>query len=114
METDTVEVLRGTLDLLILKAVSCGLTHGSRVARWIENATNDVLQIEEGSLYPALHRLQRREWISSEWGTSNNNRRARFCTRTPKGRAQLRIETLTWTRFADAVFAALEMSAEPA
>lgn len=114
MKADTVAVLRGTLDLLILKAVSCGLTHGAGVARWIENATSDVLQIEEGSLYPALHRLEKREWISSEWGTSNNNRRAKFYTLTPKGRAQLRIETLTWTKFADAVFAALAKSADPA
>jgi len=73
-----VEVLRGTLDLLILKAVSWGPTHGYGVARWIEGATNDVLQIEEGSLYPALRRLEVRGWITSEWGTSENNRRAKF------------------------------------
>jgi transcriptional regulator len=108
-----VEVLRGTLDLLILKAVSWGPTHGYGVARWIESATNDVLQIEEGSLYPALHRLEVRGWIASEWGTSENNRRAKFYTLTPKGRAQLRLEAATWTRFAQAVFAALEAPPQP-
>src|SRR6185436_8929834 len=94
----SVEVLRGTLDLLILKAVSWGRTHGYGVARWIEQATSDVLQIEEGSLYPALHRLVTRGWIDAEWGTSENNRRAKFYTLTEKGRAQLRVEAATWTR----------------
>jgi PadR family transcriptional regulator len=108
MPERSVEVLRGTLDLLILKAVSWGPTHGYAVARWIEQATDDVLRIEEGSLYPALHRLETRGWISADWGTSENNRRAKFYTLTAKGRAQLRVETVTWTRFAHAVFAALE------
>jgi transcriptional regulator len=110
----SVEVLRGTLDLLILKAVSWGPTHGYAVARWIEQATDDVLRIEEGSLYPALHRLETRRWIAAEWGVSENNRRAKFYTLTPRGRAQLRLERATWTRFAGAVFAALEAPAQPA
>ena len=109
-----VEVLRGTLDLLILKAVSWGPTHGYGVARWIEQATNDVLRIEEGSLYPALHRLEVRGWIAAEWGTSENNRRAKYYILTPKGRAQLRVEVATFTRFAHAVFAALEAPPQPA
>jgi PadR family transcriptional regulator, regulatory protein PadR len=113
MPEPSVEVLRGTLDLLILKAVSWAPTHGYGVARWIEQATSDVLQIEEGSLYPALHRLEVRGWIASEWGTSENNRRAKFYTLTQKGRAQLRVETATWTRFAHAVFAALEAPPQP-
>ncbi len=108
MPESSVEVLRGTLDLLILKAVSWGPMHGYGVARWIEGATNDVLQIEEGSLYPALHRLEGRGWIDADWGTSSNNRRAKFYVLTAKGRAQLRVETATWSRFAQAVFAALE------
>jgi transcriptional regulator len=108
MPDQNVEVLRGTLDLLILKAVSWGPSHGYAVARWIEQATNDVLRIEEGSLYPALHRLETRGWIAAEWGASENNRRAKYYTLTLKGRAQLRLETTTWTRFANAVFAALE------
>jgi transcriptional regulator len=109
-----VEVLRGTLDLLILKAVSWGPAHGFAIARWIERATGDVLQIEEGSLYPALHRLNARGWIAAEWGVSDNNRRAKYYTLTPKGRAQLRVEAATWTRFAHAVFAALEAPPHPA
>ena len=108
MPEPSVEVLRGTLDMLILKAVSWGPVHGYAVARWIEQATNDVLRIEEGSLYPALHRLETRGWIAATWGTSENNRRAKFYILTAKGRAQLRLETATWTRFAYAVFAALE------
>lgn len=111
--TQSVEVLRGTLDLLILKAVSWGPSHGYGVARWIEQATNDVLQIEEGSLYPALHRLETRGWIDAAWGTSDNNRRAKFYTLTTQGRAQLREEAATWTRFAQAVFAALEAPPKP-
>jgi PadR family transcriptional regulator, regulatory protein PadR len=113
MSAPSTEVLRGTLDLLILKAVSWGPTHGYGVARWIEHATSDVLQIEEGSLYPALHRLETRGWIAAEWGTSENNRRAKFYTLTAKGRAQLRVEAATWTRFAHAVFAALEAPPQP-
>jgi transcriptional regulator len=108
----TIEVLRGTLDLLILKAVSWRPTHGYGVARWIEQATNDVLRIEEGSLYPALHRLEARGWVEAEWGTSENNRRARFYTLTAKGRAQLRLEAATFTRFAHAIFAALDAPPE--
>jgi transcriptional regulator len=109
-----VEVLRGTLDLLILKAVSWGPSHGFAIARWIEQATKDVLHIEEGSLYPALHRLNARGWIAAEWGVSDNNRRAKYYTLTAKGRAQLRVEAATWTRFAHAVFAALEAPPHPA
>ena len=108
------EVLRGTLDLLILRAASWRPAHGYAIARWIEQATDDVLRIEEGSLYPALHRLEARGWIEAEWGASENNRRAKYYALTPKGRAQLRVETATWTRFAKAVFAALEAPAMPA
>jgi transcriptional regulator len=108
MPKPSVEVLRGTLDLLVLKAVSWGPAHGYAVARWIEQATDDVLRIEEGSLYPALHRLETRGWVAADWGTSENNRRAKYYSLTAKGRAQLRIETATWTRFAQAVFTALD------
>jgi transcriptional regulator len=113
MPDSNVEVLRGTLDLLILKAVSWGPAHGYAVARWIEQATGDVLRIEEGSLYPALHRLENRGWIAAEWGLSSNNRRAKYYSLTAKGRAQLHLETATWTRFAHAVFAALEAPPHP-
>ena len=114
MAEPNIEVLRGTLDMLILKAVGWGPRHGYAVARWIEQATDDVLRVEEGSLYPALHRLETRGWIAAEWGTSENNRRAKYYRLTPKGRAQLRAEKATWTRFANAVFAALEAPPQPA
>lgn len=113
MAEQKVEVLRGTLDLLILKAVSWGPIHGYAVAQWIERATGDVLRIEEGTLYPALHRLENREWLSAAWGRSENNQRAKFYSLTAKGRAQLRVETKDWTRYAAAVFHALEAPATP-
>lgn len=105
-----VDLLRGTLDLLVLKALTGGSQHGYGVARWIERATDGALQIEEGSLYPALHRLEDRRLIGAEWGVSDNNRRARFYKLTPEGRRRLKSETANWTRFARAVFAALEAS----
>jgi PadR family transcriptional regulator PadR len=104
-ETD---ILRGTLDLLILKALSWGPSHGYGVARWIQFATGDVLSVGEGSLYPALHRLEDRGWIRSDWGTSENNRRAKFYDLTSRGRQQLDVEVTGWRRYADAVFAALD------
>ena len=114
MAQPSVDILRGTLDLLILKALSWGPSHGYGVARWIEQATGDVLRVEEGSLYPALHRLEEREWIVAEWGLSENRRRAKFYELTPQGEAQLRAETASWERFAAAVFAALAAPAAPA
>lgn len=114
MANQPVDVLRGTLDLLVLKALTWGAAHGYSVARWIEDTTDDVLQIEEGTLYPALHRLEIRGWITAEWGTSENNRRAKYYRLTPQGRAQLRTETTTWTRYARAIFAALDAAAGPA
>lgn len=108
MARSNLDVLRGTLDLLILKAASWGPIHGYDIARWIEGAAEDVLRVEEGTLYPALHRLDARGWINASWGASDNNRRAKFYTLTAAGRAQLRAEERNWTRFARAVFAALE------
>ena len=107
-------LLHGTLDLLVLRALSTSSMHGYGVARWIERTTGEVLRIEEGSLYPALHRLARRGWVEPRWGVSENNRRARFYTLTPSGERQLQRETRDWTRFVAAVFAALEAPAEPA
>ena len=109
-----VDLLRGTLDLLVLKALSWGTAHGYAVARWIEQATHDALRIEEGSLYPALHRLEERGLIEAEWGLSENNRRARFYTLTAAGKKALRAESATWAKFARAVFAALDAPANPA
>lgn len=97
------DLLQGTLDMLILKALSWGPTHGYGVARLIEDRTGDALAIEEGSLYPALHRMTRKGWIRAEWGVSENNRRARFYQLTPAGRQQLAVEARTWGRFIEVV-----------
>jgi len=90
------ELLQGTLDLLVLKTLALGPAHGHTVAHAIEHRSDDVLQVEHGSLYPALHRLEDRGWISSFWGTSENNRRARYYRLTLKGRAQLAEQTHRW------------------
>jgi len=102
------DILRGTLDLLILKALGWGPRHGYAVARWIEGATGDALAVGEGSLYPALHRLEERGWIAATWGASENNRQAKFYALTRAGRARLQVEAASWRRYAAAVFAALE------
>ena len=103
MAADTVELLQGTLDVLILKTLSWGAMHGYGIARWLQHTTDDVLNIEEGSLYPALHRMERRGWIASEWGLSENNRRAKYYKLTAEGRRQLRAESSTWSVFSQAV-----------
>lgn len=97
------DLLQGTLQILILKALLADSTHGYGVARWIQHTTGDALQIEEGSLYPALRRLEDKGYITSDWGLSDNNRRARFYTLTATGRAHLRTEAAAWTRFAHAM-----------
>jgi len=96
-------LLHGTLDALILKALSHGRQHGYGVARWIEASCDEVVQVEEGSLYPALYRMERRGWIESEWGRSELNRRAKLYQITRAGRAQLAVETERWRVFTDAV-----------
>jgi transcriptional regulator len=107
------DLLQGTLDAMLLKAASWGPMHGYGLARWIEELTGDALRIEEGSLYPALHRLEQRGLIQAEWGLSENNRRARFYRLTTKGRQQLRAEVSNWQRIADAVGKVLSAT-EPA
>ena len=107
MRDDELELLKGTLDVLVLKALTWGPRHGYGVARWIGDATGDALQVEEGALYHALHRMERRGWLESEWGLSEANRRAKYYTLTRLGRQQLGAKTAAWTRYADAVFAAL-------
>ena len=91
---------QGTLDMLILKALALGSMHGYGVGQRIMQMAEELLKIEEGSLYPALYRLEEKEWIKSEWGISENNRRARFYKLTPVGRKQLNIEEENWQRFA--------------
>lgn len=103
MPSDTGELLQGTLAILVLKSLLVGPAHGYGIARWVEQATDDVLRIEEGSLYPALRRVEDRGWVTSEWGLSENNRRARFYTITTAGRAHLRSEAAVWLRYAAAV-----------
>jgi len=97
------DLLQGTLDLLILKALSLGPMHGYGVGQRIMQMAEEMLKIEEGSLYPALYRLEEKEWIKSEWGISENNRRARFYKLTPAGRKQLNIEEENWQRFVLAI-----------
>jgi transcriptional regulator len=104
---DTDELLRGTLDALILKALTRGPSHGYDIARWIREVSRARLAIEDRALYLALHRLEARGWVDSRWGTSDNNRRARFYQLTPRGRAQLRAESSRLTRYANALFRVL-------
>ena len=102
-QRERVELLQGTLDLLILRTLLFGPAHGHAVAKAIEFNSDEVLQVEQGSLYPALHRLIKRGWISAERGTSENNRRAKFYRLTPKGRRQLAVETTKWDKIAAAI-----------
>ena len=105
-------LLQGTLDMLILKSLLPGARHGYDVARWIQATSRDVLAVEEGSLYPALHRMERRGWIASEWGQSESNRRAKFYRLTPSGRAQLTREVNAWETLARGI--TLILNAKPA
>ncbi len=109
---DSTGLLPGTLDLLILKAVSLGTLHGYGVLLRIQQITGGALQIQQGALYPALYRLERQELIESEWGTSDNNRRARFYSLTRTGRARLGNEAASWNRIADAIAMALRTTAK--
>ncbi len=102
-QRERIELLQGTLDLLILRTLLRGPVHGHAIAKAIEFNSDDVLQVEQGSLYPALHRLIKRKWILAEEGTSENNRRAKFYRLTPKGRRQLEIETGKWDKLAGAI-----------
>lgn len=111
--TRSVEFRQGAIELLVLKALSWGPQHGFSIARWIQDTTNDVLCLEEGSLYPALHRMEDKGWVHATWGTSENNRRAKFYEMTASGRRQLGAETRDWWRYADAVAKVLVATARP-
>ena len=102
------DLLQGTLDLLILKALAKGAMHGYGVAEWIHESSQDVLRVEEGALYPALHRLELRGLLSAEWGTSDNNRRAKYYALTTVGRKRLAEETEYWRRMSGAVARVLQ------
>ena len=101
------ELLHGTLETLILKTVARGARHGYAIARWLEDSTADVLRIEDGSLYPALYRMEQRGWIEAEWGTTDSGRKAKFYRITPMGRKRLAARTEEWAKFAGAVSSVL-------
>jgi len=113
MPKRSLDLLQGTLDLLILKTLSWGPAHGYAIARWIGQLSAALLTVGEGSLYPALHRLQERGWVEAEWKISDNNRRAKFYRLTTQGRRQLRAETETWSDFAAAVGRVLAATERP-
>jgi PadR family transcriptional regulator PadR len=111
---DRLDLLQGTLDLLILRTLAAGPVHGHAIAKAIERNSEDVLQVEQGSLYPALHRLIKRGYISAEEGLSENNRKAKFYRLTPKGRKQLTVETNKWEKVARAIARILKPAVEEA
>jgi transcriptional regulator len=103
-------LLQGTLDLLVLKAIAGGPRHGYEVARWVRDTTDGALQVDDGALYTALHRLEKRGWLRSEWGVTEKGRRAKYYVLTAKGRRRTAMETRTWTHYADAVFKVIRAS----
>jgi PadR family transcriptional regulator PadR len=107
---ETGELIQGTLEMLILKALARGALHGYAVAEWIEQTSQQVLKVEEGALYPALHRLQLRGLLSAEWGASENNRRAKFYQLTAEGRKRLNSESQRWARLSAAVAFVMQAS----
>ena len=103
MARSRMDLLQGTLAMLILKALESGPMHGYQIAKTIELATNDVLRVEEGSLYPALHRMQKRKWVKAKWGLSENKRKAKYYELSKLGQEQLDSETAEWERYTGAV-----------
>jgi transcriptional regulator len=101
-------LLQGTLDMLILQTLRSGARHGYAIGRWLEEATRDSLHIEEGSLYPALYRMERKGWIEAEWGVSEIGKRVKLYALTPSGREQLHVEALQWAHFVTAVAAVMQ------
>jgi len=108
MNEERPDILQGTLDLLILRSLRVGAMHGWSISQRIQQVSHDVLKVQQGSLYPSLHRLERRGWIASEWGSSENNRRAKFYRLTEQGEARLEVETERWQRLSAAVAQVLQ------
>jgi len=108
MADSRIELPQGTLDLLILKTLALGSQHGWAISERVQQISSDVLKIQQGSLYPALHRLERRGWVKARWGASENNRRAKFYELTKSGREQLELEESTWRKLAAAIGQILE------
>jgi len=113
-EKERIEFLQGTLDMLVLRTLLLGPAHGHAIAHAIERNSDDVLQVEQGSLYPALHRLIRRGWIQAEEGLSENNRRAKFYRLTAKGRKRLAVENTKWEKFAGAIARIMRLAEQEA
>jgi PadR family transcriptional regulator, regulatory protein PadR len=103
MQRTPIDLLQGSLDVIVLKTLSWQPMHGFGIARWIQRVTDDVLQVEEGSLYPSLYRMENKGWVKAEWGTTENNRRAKYYRLTAAGRKQLAQSATTWETFADAM-----------
>jgi PadR family transcriptional regulator, regulatory protein PadR len=113
MEDTSLELLKGTVDVLVLRTLAWGPMHGYAVASWIRQRTDGVLALEDAPLYKALHRLEKQGLVRAEWGLSEHNRRARYYALTPAGRARLRADSATWRRYAEAVFKVLDPSPAP-
>jgi transcriptional regulator len=110
MADPRIELPQGTLDLLILKTIALGPQHGWAISERVQQISSDALQIRQGSLYPALHRLERRGWIKARWSTTDNNRRAKYYELTRRGRKQLEVQTDSWRRLTEAVGQVLDMA----
>jgi len=110
MANDDLQLLQGTLDVLVLKTLSWGPRHGYAIARWLKDSSNNALNVEDRALYLSLHRMQERGWVESDWGMTENNRRAKYYQLTPEGRQALRERTATWSRYARAVTKVLSLA----
>lgn len=114
MARSSIDLMQGSLDVIVLKTLSWQPMHGFGIARWIQRATDDVLQVEEGSLYPSLYRMENKGWVKAEWRITENNRRAKYYKLTAAGRRQLATEQATWDTFAEAMGKIMSAPAEPA
>jgi transcriptional regulator len=112
MKGENLNLIQGTLDILVLKALAFGPLHGYGVVRWIRETTDDALQIEEGALYTALHRMQKKGWLESDWGVSENNRKAKYYSLSDAGKRQLESSARSWSQYAEAVFKVLGVREE--